>query len=60
MTSAPTRWTAAELAEDAATSASQFRAERLAVSDAWEAHYTQARGNEDERAQRPHFRFPFG
>ncbi|MEJ2768953.1 XamI family restriction endonuclease [Mycetohabitans sp. B46] len=44
MTSAPPRWTTAELAKDAATSAGQFRAERLAVSDSWETHYTQARG----------------
>lgn len=43
MTSAPPRWTIAELAEDAATSAGQFRAERLAVSGSWEMHYTQAR-----------------
>ena len=44
MTSAPPRWTTAELAEDAATSASQFRAERLAVTDSWATHYNQARG----------------
>ncbi|MFO1288006.1 MAG: XamI family restriction endonuclease [Rubrivivax sp.] len=44
MTSAPPRWTAAELAEDAATSAAQFRAERLAVTDSWANHYQQARG----------------
>lgn len=37
MTSAPPRWTTAELAEDAATSASRFRAERLAVTDIWNA-----------------------
>lgn len=43
MISAPPRWTAAELAEDAATSAGQFRAERLAVTDSWETHYKQAR-----------------
>jgi len=43
MTSAPPRWTDAELSEDAATSAAQFRAERLAVSESWETHYTQAR-----------------
>ncbi|EQD65761.1 type II restriction enzyme XamI, partial [mine drainage metagenome] len=44
MTNAPLRWTTAELAEDAATSSAQFRAERLAVSDSWGTHYTQARG----------------
>lgn len=43
MTNSPPRWTPDELAEDAATSASQFRAERLAVSDSWEMHYNQAR-----------------
>lgn len=44
MTSAPARWTTEELADDAATSAAQFRAERLAVTDSWETHYNQARG----------------
>lgn len=44
MTNAPPRWTPAELAEDAATSAAEFRADRLAVSDSWETHYIQARG----------------
>ncbi|WP_042674416.1 XamI family restriction endonuclease, partial [Xanthomonas citri] len=44
MTSAPPRWTTAELAEDAATSAAQFRTERLAVTDSWGTHYNQARG----------------
>lgn len=44
MTTIPRRWSAAELAEDASTSAAQFRAERLAVSDSWEQHYLQARG----------------
>lgn len=44
MTSAPPRWTAAELAEDAAISAAQFRDERLAVTDSWATHYNQARG----------------
>lgn len=44
MTSAPPRWTTTELAEAAATSSAQFRAERLAVSDSWETHYTHARG----------------
>lgn len=43
MTNSPPRWTLDELGEDAATSASQFRAERLAVSDSWEMHYNQAR-----------------
>lgn len=44
MTSSPPRWSEEELAEDAETSAAQFRAERLAVSGAWETHYKQARG----------------
>lgn len=44
MTSASPRWTSAELAEDAAISAAQFRAERLAVTDSWVTHYTRARG----------------
>lgn len=44
MTSAPPKWTTTELVEDAATSAAQFRTERLAVSDSWETHYNQARG----------------
>ncbi|MCW5223638.1 XamI family restriction endonuclease (plasmid) [Verminephrobacter aporrectodeae subsp. tuberculatae] len=44
MTSAPPRWTTAELSEDAVTSTAHFRAERLAVSGSWETHYTQARG----------------
>lgn len=43
MTISPARWTTEELTEDAATSAAQFRAERLAVSDSWETHYRQAR-----------------
>lgn len=43
MTSTPPRWTAAELSEDAAISAAQFRSERLAITDSWEAHYKQAR-----------------
>lgn len=43
MTSAPPRWTSAELGEDAAISAAQFRAERLAVTDSWSTHYQQAR-----------------
>lgn len=44
MTSPPARWTTEELAYDASTSAAQFRAERLAVTDSWETHYRQARG----------------
>lgn len=44
MTSSPARWTTQELAEDAATSSAQFRAERLALSDSWEMHYNSARG----------------
>lgn len=44
MTSASPRWTSAELTEDAAISAAQFRAERLAVTDSWVTHYTRARG----------------
>jgi hypothetical protein len=43
MTSSPTRWSHEELAEDASIAAAQFRAERLAVSDAWTTHYQQAR-----------------
>ena len=43
MTSSPARWTAAELADAAATAEAQFRDERLAVSHAWERHYKQAR-----------------
>lgn len=44
MTGTPPRWTADELAEDAAISAAQFRVSRLAISDSWGAHYQQARG----------------
>ncbi|CAJ0780638.1 hypothetical protein LMG18090_01217 [Ralstonia mannitolilytica] len=44
MTSAPPRWTTDELAEDSAISAAHFRAERLAATGSWEAHYKQARG----------------
>lgn len=47
MTSAPPRWTPAELAEDAATSSALFRNERLAITDSWEAHYKQARSKFD-------------
>lgn len=43
MTSAPPKWTTAELAEDASNSAALFRAERLAVTGSWEAHYKDAR-----------------
>jgi hypothetical protein len=39
----PALWTTAQLARDAATAAQQFRAERLAVSDSWQANYTAAR-----------------
>lgn len=47
MTSAPPRWTAAELADDAAISAAQFRAERLAITDSWSIHYQEARSKFD-------------
>ncbi len=47
MTSVPARWTTKELANDAATSASQFRAERLSATDSWETHYNQARDKFD-------------
>lgn len=43
MTSSPPRWTTEELAEDAITSAAQFRNERLAISGSWDMHYRQAR-----------------
>jgi len=43
MTSAPTQWTSAQLAEDAVVSAAQFRYERLSATDSWERHYAQAR-----------------
>ncbi|TWR78410.1 XamI family restriction endonuclease [Pseudomonas saxonica] len=43
MTSSPARWTTAELAEDSAISAAEFRTERLAVTGAWESHYQAAR-----------------
>jgi XamI restriction endonuclease len=42
MTSAPLRWSTAELDAAATTSASQFRAERLSVSGAWATHYEEA------------------
>jgi hypothetical protein len=43
MTRAAPRWSGAELAEDATTAAAQFRTERLAITDAWSSHYSQAR-----------------
>ncbi len=43
MTSAPLRWSTAELDAAATTSASQFRAERLAISGAWAKQYEEAR-----------------
>lgn len=43
MTVTPLRWTPETLARDAAISAARFRSERLAISDAWEKHYQQAR-----------------
>ncbi len=39
----PTHWTRGELGVNVATSASQFRAERLAASDHWATHYKAAR-----------------
>ncbi|ARP92041.1 restriction endonuclease [Bordetella genomosp. 9] len=39
----PHRWSAAELAQEAAIAAAQFRAERLAASDSWQTHYDDAR-----------------
>lgn len=47
MTTFPLRWTAQPLADAAALSAAQFRAERLAVSDSWATHYNQARDKFD-------------
>ncbi len=47
MTTFPLRWTAQALADAAALSAAQFRAERLAVSDSWATHYNQARDKFD-------------
>jgi len=44
MTSAPARWTAQQLAAEAATSAALFRAERLAAAGSWGTHYNEARG----------------
>lgn len=43
MTSSPARWSLKELSHDANLSSLQFRAERLAVSDAWSTHYKGAR-----------------
>ena len=43
MTNSPLRWATEALAEAAAQSAAQFRAERLEISDAWATHYGQAR-----------------
>lgn len=43
MTSMPPRWGADKLNFDSQTAAAQFRAERLAVSDAWGTHYAHAR-----------------
>ncbi|WP_435626284.1 XamI family restriction endonuclease [Candidatus Ferrigenium straubiae] len=43
MISSTPRWTTEELAEDATTSAAQFRNERLAISGSWDMHYSQAR-----------------
>ena len=44
MSLSPPRWTTPELAAASSTSASLFRAERLAASDAWKQQYTLARG----------------
>jgi hypothetical protein len=43
MTSSPARWTTEDLTDDAAISAAEFRADRLAISSAWESHYKRAR-----------------
>jgi hypothetical protein len=43
MNVAPPRWARAELEQDASVAAAQFRAERLAVSDAWNTQYCEAR-----------------
>lgn len=48
MNSSPPRWTSDELARDAEISAANFRAERLAASDAWSSHYKQARKKFDD------------
>jgi hypothetical protein len=39
----PERWATVQLTQDANIAAQQFRAERLAVSNSWESHYTAAR-----------------
>ncbi len=39
----PTPWTLGELGADVAISTSQFRGQRLAVSDDWAAHFQAAR-----------------
>lgn len=44
MTSHPPRWTEEELKNDANISAANFRAERLAPTEAWAGHYRNARG----------------
>lgn len=44
MISMPRRWTIEELNHDSNISATQFRTERLAVSDSWGTHYALARG----------------
>lgn len=44
MIRSPQRWASEALARDAATSAALFRADRLAVSGSWVAHYAAARG----------------
>jgi len=43
MTKSPPRWTAKQLAVEAAKSAAAFRMERLAPSQAWKRHFTRAR-----------------
>lgn len=48
MTISPTRWTTEELADEAATSSAQFRAERLSVTDSWTTHYNSARKKFDQ------------
>ena len=47
MTGMPERWTSDALRHDAAISAAQFRAERLAITDAWTTHYQQAHSKFD-------------
>jgi hypothetical protein len=43
MTKSPPRWTAKQLAVEAAKSAAAFRAERLAPTEAWKQHFTKAK-----------------